>query len=176
MLHDRGALSVDDPVARQSTRLVCIAVSNGQSSYDPRFAEKIGIPRPNYERHDFFLPFYDITEEEIDTPKAYRRYEEAAAITYLSKDDPPALLEYSYPNAEVTPATSLGLIVHHPKFGIALKERMDTLGIECIVQYRSAGSGALRRHEEGASLVTAVEFIRKHFNRVKGKDTEQQGR
>ena len=47
----------DDPVARESTRLVCIAVSNGQSSYDPRFAEKIGIPRPNYERHDFFLPF-----------------------------------------------------------------------------------------------------------------------
>jgi hypothetical protein len=50
-----------DPVARQSTRLTCIAVTNGQSSYDPRFAEKIGIPRPDFEWHDFFLPFYDLT-------------------------------------------------------------------------------------------------------------------
>ncbi|UCC99655.1 MAG: PQQ-binding-like beta-propeller repeat protein, partial [Phycisphaerales bacterium] len=33
----------DDPVERQSTRLTCIAIRNGQSSYDPRFAEKIGI-------------------------------------------------------------------------------------------------------------------------------------
>jgi len=157
----------DDPVARESTRLVCIAVSNGQSSYDPRFAEKIGIPRPNYERHAFFLPFYDITENEIDTPRAYRRYEEAAAITYLSEDDPPALLDYNYPNAEVTPETSLGLIVHHPKFGIALKEQMDALGIECIVQYRAANSRELRRHEEGAAPVTPADFIREHFDRAK---------
>jgi hypothetical protein len=39
-------------------------VTNGQSSYDPRFAEKIGIPRPNFERHDFFLPFYGIERDE----------------------------------------------------------------------------------------------------------------
>ena len=163
----------DDPVARQSTRLVCIAVRNGQSSYDPRFAEKIGIPRPNYERHPFFLPFYGITEDEIDTPTAYRRYEEAAAITYVSKDDPPALLDYNYPNADVTPETSLGLVVHHPKFGIALKEQMDALEIECVVQYRAAGSRELRRHEEGAAPVTPVEFIRKHFDRAKGQRTER---
>jgi len=166
----------DDLVARQSTRLVCLAVRNGQSSYDPRFAEKIGIPRPNYERHEFFLPFYDITDDQIDTPEAYRRYEEAAAITYLSKDDPPALLDYSYPNADVTPETSLGLIVHHPKFGIALKERMDALGIECIVQYQVPRSRELRRHEEGAAPVTPVEFIRKHFDRAKGKRAERQSR
>ena len=30
----------DNPIARQSTRLTCVAVSNGQSSYDSRFAEK----------------------------------------------------------------------------------------------------------------------------------------
>jgi acetyl esterase len=30
-----------DPIARQSTRLTCIAVTNGQSSYDPRFAEML---------------------------------------------------------------------------------------------------------------------------------------
>lgn len=150
----------DDPIARQSTRLTCIAVDNGQSSYDPRFAEKIGLPRPNFERHPFFLPFYGIKSGEIDTPRAYRLYEMAAPITYVSEDDPPALLTYSYPNEEVTGKTSLGLIVHHPKFGLALKERLDALGIECVVQYR--GQGDIRR-------VSPVDFIRKHFERARRK-------
>ena len=156
----------NDPVARESTRLTCIAVRNGQSSYDPRFAEKIGIPRPNFDRHPFFLPFYDIKPDEIDTPRAYERYEQAAPITYLSKDDPPALLAYNYPSEEVTPETSLGLIVHHPKFGIALKERMDKLGIECIVQYQDPQTGELVRHQENTEPVTPVDFIRRQFRRA----------
>jgi hypothetical protein len=159
----------DDPVARQSTRLTCVAVSNGQSSYDPRFAEKIGIPRPNFERHTFFLPFYNIKTEEIDSPLAYRRYEEAAPITYLSADDPPALLDYGFTNDKVDENTSLNHIVHHPKFGIALKEQMDPLGIECIVQYLDKEKG--RRIKHGGSPdekpVRAVDFIRKNFEKAK---------
>jgi hypothetical protein len=143
-------------------------VSNGQSSYDPRFAEKIGIPRPNFERHAFFEPFYDIKLADADTPQAYRRYEEAAAITYLTRDDPPALLQYSYANEEVTPNTSLGLIVHHPKFGIALKEVMDKLKIECIVQYRDLDSNRIVRHGDG-DLVRTVDFFRKHFQAASDK-------
>ena len=146
----------DDPVARQSTRLTCVVVDNAQSSYDPRFAEKIGIPRPNFERHAFFLPFYGITADEIDTPKAYERYEAFAPITHLTKDDPPAMLNYSYANEEVTNQSNLGLVVHHPKFGIALKERMDELGIECIVQYNGQPEGKRTRE---------IDFIRKHFEK-----------
>jgi acetyl esterase/lipase len=152
----------DDPVARQSTRLTCVAVSNGQSSYDPRFAEKIGLPRPNFERHSFFLPFYNITKDEIDTPRAYKLYEEAAPITYLSKDDPPALLTYSLADEPVTNQSNLNLVVHHPRFGIALKEQMDELGIECVVIYRDKATGQPVRHGGGA-LVRPVEFIAKHF-------------
>jgi acetyl esterase len=146
-----------------------VFVPRGQSSYDPRFAQKIGIPRPNFERHPFFEPFYDIKLDEIDTPRAYERYEQAAPITYLSKDDPPALLTYNYPNEEVTEQTSLGLIVHHPKFGIALKEQMDRLGIECIVQYQDPKSGQLIRHTKNAQTVATVEFIRKHFSSAAGR-------
>jgi len=152
----------DDPVARESTRLTCIAVGNGQSSYDPRFAERIGIPRPNFERHSFFEPFYAIKASEADTPEAYKRYDLAAPITYLSKDDPPALLTYSYANEEVTSESNLGLVVHHPKFGIALKEQMDKLGIECVVQYRGAGPGETVRHG-GGEPTSVVDFIRRHF-------------
>jgi acetyl esterase/lipase len=158
-----------DPIARQSTRLTCIAVRNGQSSYDPRFAAAIGIPRPNFERHPFFLPLYGIETEEIDTPRAYRLYEQAAPITYLSKDDPPALLMYTYPNEEVTDESSLSLIVHHPKFGIALKEKLDRLGIECIVQYQDPRTRAVVRHNEDGPPVTPVEFMRKQFVRAKAQ-------
>lgn len=142
-------------MARQSTRLACVAVDNAQSSYDPRFAEKIGLPRPNFERHSFFLPFYGIKAEEIDAPRAYELYEKAAPITHLTKDDPPVFISYSYANEPVDNKSNLGLVVHHPKFGLALKERMDALGIECVVQYRGQPDGG---------RLSPVEFIRKHFD------------
>ena len=157
----------DDPIARQSTRLTCAVVSNGQSSYDPRFAEKIGIPRPNFDRHAFFLPFYDLKADEIDTPKAYARYEEMAPITYLSSDDPPVMMLYSYPNTPVTKDSDLGFVVHHPLFGVALKERMDPLGIECVVQYAGSDRRQQIRHGSDGPVLTSAQFIQKQFERGK---------
>jgi acetyl esterase/lipase len=159
----------EDPIARQSTRLTCVAVSNGQSSYDPRFAEKIGLPRPNFERHSFFLPFYNIKKDEIDTPGAYKLYEEGAPITYLSKDDPPALLVYSYADEKVTNQSNLGLVVHHPRFGIALKDQMDKLGIECVVIYRGGHKDQPIRHG-GGSLIRPVDFIAKQFTAARQRE------
>jgi carboxylesterase type B len=158
-----------DPIARQSTRLVCAVVTNVQSSYDPRFAEKIGIPRPNFERHDFFLPFYGITREEINTPKAHERYTMAAPITYLTKDDPPVLALYTYRNETVTEKTDLNVIIHHPLFGIALKREMDRLGIECVVQYKDERTGETVQEPpaSGRPVVNPVDFIRKHFATVR---------
>ncbi len=147
-----------DPVARQSTRFSCVAVDNAQSSYDPRFAESIGIPRPNFERHSFFLPFYGITAEEIDTPKAYRLYELAAPITYLTRDDPPAHLVYSHADESTDANSDLGLVVHHPRLGLALKERMTALGIECIVQHPG---------QTGGDRAKPLDFIRKHLARAR---------
>ena len=88
-------------------------------------------------------------------------------VLAVLQDDPPALLMYSFPNEDVTPSSSLGLIVHHPKLGIALKERMDALGIECIVQYRDEDSGQTVRHGDDAPPTTAVEFIRNQFERAR---------
>jgi hypothetical protein len=154
-----------DPVARESTRLICVAMTNGQPSYDPRFAEKAGIPRPNFERHSFFLPFYDITMKEKDTPLAYHRYKAAAPVSYLSPDDPPVFLEYTFTNEKVTGKTTLSHIVHHPKLGIALKEKCDSLNIECIIQYQD-NDGKMVRHEAGPDeeVISNVDFIKKHVN------------
>jgi len=122
------------------------------------------MPRPNFERHKFFLPFYGITPEEIDTPKAYERYEKAAPITYLTRDDPPALLSYGKSNGEVTTTTDIDVVVHHPKLGLALKERMDALGIECIVQYQGQPDG---------KRMTALEFIQRRFENARKARAEK---
>ncbi|MBN1346134.1 MAG: alpha/beta hydrolase [Phycisphaerae bacterium] len=148
-----------DPIARESTRLTCVAVSGAQSSYDPRFAEKIGLK--GLSRHQSFLPFYGLKQEELDTPKAYRLYDQASPIKHLSKDDPPVLMDYGVANKPVTESTSMGELVHHPKFGLALKEEMDALGIECIVQY--PGGATDRR-------TSKFEFIKQHFGRAGKKD------
>lgn len=70
-------------------------------------------------------------------------------FTSLTKDDPPCLLIYN--SAVDTPITSQGVGIHHPRFGQALKKKMDALGIECEVR-----TG--RRADEGV-----FEFVKRHF-------------
>ncbi|HRI89161.1 MAG TPA: alpha/beta hydrolase, partial [Candidatus Hydrogenedentes bacterium] len=139
-----------DPVLRQSTRVTCVGVYGAQCSYDPRWVRDV-IGGRAYEHPA--LPFlYGLKLEELDTPKAYALYERAAAINYLTADDPPVIMFYSEPKAPLKPGPNStlriyyddfgkeleghdkpGWGVHHPKFGYALKEKMDPLNISCTV-------------------------------------------
>ena len=144
----------DDPIARESTRLQCVAVNGAQSSYDPRFFRELGLPR--LEQHAFFYPFYGITPDEIDSPEAHKLYDEAAAITHLTADDQvPVLMEYGIGDVPIDDSTSLGVIVHHPKLGLALQKQMDELGLQCIVTYKD--------QPESLPRASAVEFLQKHL-------------
>ena len=158
----------DDPVARESTRLTCAATHAGQCSYDPRFLEKLGAKRPNYERHSFFEPFYDIKLAEADTPKAYKLYDQAAPITYLTRDDPPVMMSYTRVNKPITEETSLSDVVHHPLFGVKLKEEMEKLGLECLVVYRDAERGKIVQHgAKDQEPLNSVEFVMKQFKKAR---------
>jgi hypothetical protein len=48
-----------------------------------------------------------------------------------------------------------GADIHHPRFGKALKEKMDALGIECKV---CAG-----RPQEGEGRESPMDFVKRHF-------------
>ena len=98
---------------------------------------------------------------------AYRKYEQMAPITYLSRDDPPVWMNYTFRNVPVDRKSDLGLVVHHPLFGIDLQERMKALGLECIVQYVDPAEEKQIRHEKGKSVVTVAQFIKRHFERAK---------
>lgn len=115
-------------------------MQGAQSSYDPRVIEKwVGAAAA---KHPALLGFYGLKADELDTPKAHKRFEEASAINYLSKDDPPVYAFYS--EARTLPANAKpGQGIHHINFGLRLKEQMDPLGIECIVRHSDEGAQAV---------------------------------
>ena len=134
---DLADLKNSDPVLRESTRLTCMAVNGAQSSYDPRVIRAwVGEAAA---RHPALPDFFGLKPGEFDTPKAYARYEGASAINYLTRDDPPVYAFYS--EARILPANPKdGQGIHHINFGLRLKEKMDALGIECIVRHRDEGA------------------------------------
>ena len=126
-----------DPVLRQSTRLTCMAVSGAQSSYDPRKIRD--WVSDSAARHIALDGLFGATDANRDTPQLHRRYEGASAINFLTRDDPPV---YAYYNEAriIPPHAKAGVGIHHINFGLRLKERMDALGIECIVRHRDEGA------------------------------------
>jgi len=123
----------EDPVKRQSTRLLAAGTMNGQSSYDMRtLREWYGIP--DLPTEVALWDFYAMKEGETpDTPRVAALAEQASALTHLTADDPPVYMLYGRPNTEVTPETSNSVWIHHPIFGLKLQEAMTELGLECIV-------------------------------------------
>ena len=119
-----------DPVARQSTRVCAAAVSGGQTSIDPKVIEPwLG---PNVLGHP--MTYRSIGVETIkDALDNYAQHEdhyhEFSPINHLSAQDPPLLM--SYDNNMTLPSENPGHGIHHPLFGVKLKERADALGVEC---------------------------------------------
>ncbi len=132
----------DDPVLRQSTRVSCMVVFGAQSSYDPRvIREWIGDAAA---RHPALTGFYGITLAEIETPAAFKLYDEASPIKYLTKDDPPVFAFYNEPRGPLPADAKPGDGIHHVNFGIKLKEQMDKLGVECVVRHSDEGGNPVK--------------------------------
>jgi len=149
-----------DPVLRQSTRLQVVAATNGQSSYDPRWIlHHIGV---RVVEHPFFKPFYGLADSELDSPKAYRLYDAASPMTYLSPDDPPVFLYYDVvPRAPLAPDADPNLAMHHIIFGNLLKVRMDSLHIDCVVRHLDDYTSAGRTPETATQAL--VDFLASHL-------------
>jgi acetyl esterase/lipase len=120
-------------VARQSTRLRALALLGAQSFLEPRMIrDRIS----DVTAHHPALPLlYGIKPEELYTDRAAAQYQHASAVTWLTKDDPPAWLFYNEPRGPVPADARAGTGIHHIIFGNFIKERMDKLGIECVVRH-----------------------------------------
>lgn len=145
----------DDPVLRQSTRLTCMSVYNGQTSYDPRFIRELFPGKDTY-KHSALAQLYNVDLNDLDNlpEEKYELFEFVSSINHLTKDDVPAQLNYA--SKMDTPITSQGIGIHHPKFAKVLKEQMEEFGIECQIH-----TGVRRGADEWTKLT--MDFVKKHF-------------
>jgi len=124
----------DDPIARESTRILAAAALNGQSAYDMhKFREWFGVHNLQVGRG--LPPFLGIEDlSEFDDPRIRTTMQDASPITHLSEDDTAEVyMFYSRPYTEVTEETDSAVWVHHVLLGLKLQEAMQKLGLKCTV-------------------------------------------
>lgn len=151
----------DDPVASQSTRIVAIGTMGGQGTYDPiKIKELVGGRA--WEHPSIFKVYGNTSAEEAlqPTPERQALYDESAAITHLTEDDPPLYMIYSEPDIDPPADARPGQFIHHPNFGKQLKAAMDELGIENVYVHTSEAQGRNPQLE-------MLDFFEKHFASVK---------
>jgi acetyl esterase/lipase len=144
-----------DPVLRQSTRLAAVAPFNAQSSYDPRFIQKL---MNSDQVHPALISFFGMSSPaDASDPKYFPSFEDSSPINHLSADDPPILVFFSQRNDPLPPNSTGAEHIHHPKFGFALKEKADRLGVPCTVILRED-------HPKGFPVDRFVEFFRSRLS------------
>lgn len=131
-----------DPVARESTRLWCAAVTGAQTSLDPKQLQE-WTPNSRYGGHAFgfmdpkelktrdtqFAQFLAAREELLPWIKEYSPYE------LVSADDPPIYLHYAAAPGLGQPQKDP---THTANYGVKLQEKLRSIGVECELVYPGA--------------------------------------
>jgi acetyl esterase/lipase len=130
----------DDPIARQSSRLSCAAVTGAQTSLDPKELRE-WIANSIYGGHAFgFAEPGRTRAQEFDLLIANREkvlpwIKEYSPIKLVTKDDPPIYLDY--PNQKAPPM--IGGVesdpTHSAIYGVKLAEKLKTVGVEVVLSY-----------------------------------------
>lgn len=118
-----------DPVARESTRAAAVVAISAQTSIDPKVvAEWLG---PNVLEHRMLW----LSVGEPDAESLLRNYDkhretlrEFSPYNHYTADAPPVLMVYNRPMT--LPCTNGDHGIHHPVYGMKLKEKADQLGKE----------------------------------------------
>ncbi len=135
-----------DPVLRQSSRIQCAVATAAQSSYDPRVHQAMfkatGV-------EGALFPFYGLASaDDIKNAKFFPLFEDASPITHATKDDGPLMLFYPQANEPLPENPPGQLFIHHPKFGFLMKEKLDALGVECVLRLKEDYTAAAGRRVE----------------------------
>jgi acetyl esterase/lipase len=151
LLHDDLAdPSSKDPVLRESTRVCAAAGDVGQTSIDPRVIEEwLG---PNVLKHRMInLAVGEQTiEGALENYEKHRAlFEEFSPYNHLDKSDPPLFMTYG--NNMKLPSEDASHGIHHPVYGVKMKEKSDRLGHECHLVIDGVS--------KSPSYATAEEFL-----------------
>jgi acetyl esterase/lipase len=131
-----------DPIARESTRLWCAAVTGAQTSLDPKQLKE-WTPNSRYGGHAFgfmdpndkrtrdtrFAEFLEHRDEILPWIKEY------SPIEHASSDDPPIYLIYASQPALGEPQKDP---THTANYGVKLQEKLRSLNVPCELVYPGA--------------------------------------
>lgn len=139
---DLADANSDDPVARESTRLWCAAVTGAQTTLDPK-QMKEWTPNSRYGGHAFGFTG-DVANKVSQFDEFLTKRDtilpwiaEYSPYALVSSDDPPVYLYYSAPPAmgqEQKDPT------HTANFGVKLQEHCIASGVVCDLFYPEASS------------------------------------
>lgn len=151
----------DDPVKRQSTKLPVIGAVDGQCTLDPRLIAKIcdeQTARIMSRLALWELFGYGKDDDPFHQDRLFPQFEDTSAIHFLRPGAPPAFLHY---HAALRPLDQADQSerVHNIRHGLAVKAKMDQLGIECVVSDPTQYSGNLAAQLNREM----VNFFLKHF-------------
>lgn len=122
----------EDPVARESTRLLCAAVSGAQTTLDPK-QMRDWTPNSRYGGHAFGFSNFEEFHSKRDTILPW--IAEYSPYALVSSDDPPVYLSYGT-------APALGEEqkdpTHTSNFGVKLQEHCESKGVTCELVYPGA--------------------------------------
>lgn len=158
---DAVEASSEDPVLRESSALTCMAVWQGQSSYDPNFIRTI-ISGEAY-GHPALRQLFRAEPEDFDKWEKKALFEDSSAINFVTKKSPPVLMWYRTRNVPMQPEPDHNTGIHHPKFGMVLKEKMDALGVECVVWLREDLDDLSEEDAMAEFHRRSVDFIKQKF-------------
>jgi len=129
---DMARLDDDDEVARQSTRLKCVATTGGQTTMEFAWwkAHIPGYTKPHRPSEEYF--------GDVDAARLAEVISDISALSLISADDPPIWMSYRMQPDDPLPADASrvqGWKVHHVKFGVGLQEAADNLGVEAHLNH-----------------------------------------
>jgi acetyl esterase len=130
-----------DPVERFSTRVTCIIPIAGPTTLDPKLIlARVGGP-PSI--HPALPPFFNVKGvADLDAPEKQKLIADASPLDHVTKNCPPTFMLYASPlgGTPLPPETSANVSIHHAEFGQMLKEKLDAVGVENVLQTKGDGS------------------------------------
>lgn len=138
---DMAKTDAADPVERFSSRVTCLIPLAGPTTLDPKLIlQRVGGD-PSI--HPAVQPFFGIRHlSELKQPEKQKLVVDASPITHVTPDDPPTFMGYEFPlgGTPLPPKTPIDTSIHHSEFGVILKEKLDAVGVENVLQTDGDGT------------------------------------
>tara|TARA_R110002096_G_scaffold26518_10_gene81781 strand:- start:3105 stop:4037 length:933 start_codon:yes stop_codon:yes gene_type:complete len=156
LTHDDLADSdAEDPVMRESTRVSGAAVSSGQTSIDPKQIEPWLGPMVLQHRMINMAVGEETIEGALKNYETHKAlYQEFSAYNHVSKDDPPLFMTYG--RDMTLPSKSAGHGIHHPVYGVKMKEKADRVGMECHLLIGGGTVSKSETYKNADAFITAI--------------------